>query len=332
MIDHLGIELVQVTENAAIAGYQWLGRGNKEQADAAAVEAMRKQLNRTMAKSTIVIGEGEIDDAPMLYIGEQLGKDGPEIDIAVDPIEGTRMTAMGQSNALAVLAAAEKGSLLQAPDMYMEKLVVGPQAKGAIDLSESLERNIINIAHALGKPRPDLVVATLDKPRHQATIRQLQKMGVRVFAFPDGDVAASLLTCMENSEIDVLYCVGGAPEGVVSAAVIRAMGGDMQAKLLLRDQVKGDSDVNRDLARHEASRCAEMGVSPNTVLNLNQIARSANIVFSATGITKGDLLQGVEKLGKQLTTETLLVQGQSKKIRIVKSQHDLSYMEQELSG
>ncbi|EME8862276.1 class II fructose-bisphosphatase, partial [Enterobacter mori] len=220
----LAIEFSRVTEAAALAGYKWLGRGDKNTADGAAVHAMRIVLNQVNIDGTIVIGEGEIDEAPMLYIGEKVGTGkGDAVDIAVDPIEGTRMTAMGQANALAVLAVGDKGCFLNAPDMYMEKLIVGPGAKGAIDLSLPLEENLRNIAKALGKPLSELTVTILAKPRHDATIAQMQKLGVRVFAIPDGDVAASILTCMPDSEVDVLYGIGGAPEGVVSAAVIRAL-------------------------------------------------------------------------------------------------------------
>jgi len=323
-MNELGLTLTQVTEKAALAGYQWLGRGNKEHADKAAVDAMRTELNRSSISAKIVIGEGEIDNAPMLYIGEELGQGGPEIDIAVDPIEGTRMTAMGQANALAVLAAAEKGTLLQAPDMYMEKLVVGPKASSAIDLNCSIETNINNIAQALGKPVNELVVATLAKPRHDKVIQQMQALGVRVYAFPDGDVAASLLTCLPQSDVDAMYCIGGAPEGVVSAAVIKAMGGNMQARLLLREQVKGQDPHNREISRQEHLRCQQMNVEPNTILPLDQLAKSSNIIFCATGITKGDVLDGVQKHGQSLTTETLLVQGETKTIRMVKSIHDVT--------
>ncbi|MDC5849954.1 class II fructose-bisphosphatase [Vibrio europaeus] len=324
MMNELGLTLTEVTEKAALAGYQWLGRGDKENADKAAVDAMRRQLNQSKISAKIVIGEGEIDDAPMLYIGEELGLGGAEIDIAVDPIEGTRMTAMGQANALAVLAAAEKGTLLQAPDMYMEKLVVGPKAASAINLELSIKENVLNIAKALNKPLDKLVLATLAKQRHEKVIQQLQNLGVKVYAFPDGDVAASLLTCLPESDVDAMYCIGGAPEGVVSAAVIRAMSGNMQARLLLREQVKGRTDANVKISAQESLRCQQMGVEHNRVLKLNQLAKSANIVFCATGITKGDVLAGVQKHGSNLTTETLLVQGASKTIRMVKSIHDIS--------
>lgn len=319
----LALAFSRVTEGAALAGYKWLGRGDKNAADGAAVAVMRTLLNDTEISGEIVIGEGEIDEAPMLYIGEQVGLGGDAVDIAVDPIEGTRMTAMGQSNALAVLAAGEKGSFLKAPDMYMEKLVVGPAAKGCIDLAKPLEENIHNIAKALGKSLNELTVITLAKPRHDDMIAKMQNMGVRVFAVPDGDVAASILTCMPDSEVDMMYCIGGAPEGVVSAAVIRALDGDMQGRLLPRHEVKGDSDENRAHGELELQRCAEMGVKANVILKMDDMARSDNVVFAATGITKGDLLEGITRQGNIATTETLVIRGKSRTIRRIKSIHYL---------
>ena len=326
----LAMAFSRVTEGAALAGYKWLGRGDKIAADGAAVEVMRTLLNKTDISGEIVIGEGEIDDAPMLYIGEHVGTGGDAVDIAVDPIEGTRMTAMGQSNALAVLAAGEKGSFLKAPDMYMEKLVVGPGAKGAIDLNLSLEDNLKNVAKALGKTLDTLVVTTLAKPRHDDMIANMQKMGVRVFAVPDGDVAASILTCMPDSEVDVMYCIGGAPEGVVSAAVIRALDGDMQARLLPRHEVKGDTPENRAYGEDELKRCAEMGVEANVILKMTDMARSDDVVFAATGITKGDLLEGITRQGNIATTETLLIRGRCRTIRRIKSIHYLERKDKEV--
>ena len=320
----LAIEFSRVTEAAALAGYKWLGRGDKNIADGAAVEAMRYMLNKVDIAGEIVIGEGEIDDAPMLYIGEQVGTGtGDAVDIAVDPIEGTRMTAMGQNNAIAVLAAGEKGSFLKAPDMYMEKLVCGPDAKGTIDLNLSLEENLKNVAHALNKSIENLTVITLAKPRHDKAITAIQGMGARVFAIPDGDVAASILTCMPDIEVDVMYCVGGAPEGVISAAVIRALGGDMQGRLLLRHQAKDDTPANREAGKQEAQRCKEMGIEPNIRLTLSDMASSDNVVFAATGITKGDLLSGVSKTGNIAHTETLVIRGKSRTIRRIQSSHYL---------
>ncbi len=239
------------------------------------------------------------------------------------------MTAMGQANALAVLAAGEKGSFLKAPDMYMEKLVVGPQAKGCIDLNKPLAENLENIAKALNKTLDTLVVITLAKPRHDQTIIEMQKMGVRVFAVPDGDVAASILTCMPDSEVDVMYCIGGAPEGVVSAAVIRALDGDMHGRLLPRHEVKGDTEENRRHGELELTRCKEMGVTAGIVLTMNDMARSDNVVFSATGITKGDLLEGITRNGNIATTETLLIRGRCRTIRRIKSIHYLERKDQE---
>lgn len=319
----LAMAFSRVTEGAALAGYQWLGRGDKNAADGAAVEVMRILLNKTEINGEIVIGEGEIDQAPMLYIGEQVGLGGDDVDIAVDPIEGTRMTAMGQSNALAVLAAGEKGSFLKAPDMYMEKLVVGPGAKGCIDLNKPLADNLQAIATALDKALHQLTVVTLAKPRHDAVIREMQQLGVRVFAVPDGDVAASILTCMPDSEVDAMYCIGGAPEGVISAAAIRALDGDMQGRLLVRHQVKGDNEDNRIWGAKELARCAQMGVQANQVLALHDMARSDNVIFSATGITKGDLLEGISRQGNIATTETLLIRGRCRTIRRIKSIHYL---------
>ncbi len=320
----LAIEFSRVTEAAALAGYKWLGRGDKNAADGAAVNAMRIMLNQVNINGQIVIGEGEIDEAPMLYIGEQVGTgQGDAVDIAVDPIEGTRMTAMGQANALAVMAVGDRGCFLNAPDMYMEKLIVGPGAKGCIDLNLPLAENLARVAASLDKPLNELTVTILAKPRHDAVIAELQQLGVRVFAIPDGDVAASILTCMPDSEVDVLYGIGGAPEGVVSAAVIRAMDGDMQGRLLARHEVKGDSEENRRIGASELARCAEMGITAGDVLKLDDMARSDNVIFSATGITKGDLLDGISRKGNIATTETLLIRGKSRTIRRIKSIHYL---------
>lgn len=327
----LAIEFSRVTEAAALAGYKWLGRGDKNAADGAAVHAMRIMLNKVNIDGQIVIGEGEIDEAPMLYIGEKVGSgEGDAVDIAVDPIEGTRMTAMGQSNALAVLAVGDKGSFLNAPDMYMEKLIVGPGAKGAIDLALPLEENLKRVAQALQKPLSELTVTILAKPRHDGVIAALQQLGVRIFAIPDGDVAASILTCMPDSEVDVMYGIGGAPEGVISAAVIRAMDGDMQGRLLARHDVKGDTPENRALGEQEIKRCQQMGIEAGKVLRLDEMARNDNVIFSATGITSGDLLKGITRKGNIATTETLLVRGKSRTIRRIQSIHYLDRKDENL--
>lgn len=327
----LAIEFSRVTEAAALAGYKWLGRGDKNAADGAAVHAMRIMLNKVNIAGEIVIGEGEIDEAPMLYIGEKVGTGhGDAVDIAVDPIEGTRMTAMGQANALAVLAVGDKGTFLNAPDMYMEKLIVGPGAKGVIDLNAPLAENLNRVAQALGKPLSALTVTILAKPRHDAVIASLQELGVRVFSIPDGDVAASILTCLPDSEVDVLYGIGGAPEGVVSAAVIRAMDGDMQARLLARHTVKGDTPENRRIGEQELARCRDMGIEAGRVLQLAEMARNDNVIFSATGITSGDLLKGITRQGNMATSETLLVRGKSRTIRRIQSIHYLDRKDESL--
>ncbi|WAT08153.1 class II fructose-bisphosphatase [Rouxiella badensis] len=321
----LAIEFSRVTEAAALAGYKWLGRGDKNLADNAAVQAMRITLNTLDIAGEIVIGEGEIDEAPMLYIGEKVGTgNGDAVDIAVDPIEGTRMTAMGQGNAVAVLAVGDKGSFLNAPDMYMEKLVVGPAARGCIDLDLPLADNLRNIAVALNKPLTELTVSILAKPRHDEIIRELHTLGVRVFAFPDGDVAATILTCLPESEVDVMYGIGGAPEGVISAAVIRALDGDMQGRLLARHRVKGDTPENRRLGENELSRCQQMGIEEGKVLLLGDMARNDNVIFSATGITQGDLLAGISRQGNLATTETLVIRGKSRTVRRIRSTHSLN--------
>lgn len=326
----LSFEFCRVTEAAALASYHWLGRGDKNAADDAAVRAMRFMLNEIEFSGEIVIGEGEIDEAPMLYIGENVGKGGPEVDIAVDPIDGTRMTAMGQANAVAVLAACDKGGFLKAPDMYMEKLIVGPKARGVIDLNLPLKENIIRIALAMGKPVNELTCVTLSKPRHAEAIKMMHEMGLRIFAIPDGDVAASVLTCMPDNDIDFLYCIGGAPEGVISAAVARALEGDMQGRLMLRNVAKGDTPENLDHAKIEAERCDKMGIKPMEVLKLQDMVHNDSAIISITGITKGDLLSGVSLNGSLARTETLLIRSTSKTIRRINSLHTLEKKSQTL--
>ncbi|HEA3290216.1 TPA: class II fructose-bisphosphatase [Pasteurella multocida] len=320
----LAIEFSRVTEAAALAGFAWLGRGDKEAADNAAVQAMRLMLNQVEMDAEVVIGEGEIDEAPMLYIGEKVGNGkGEQISIAVDPIEGTRMTAMGQANALSVLAAGGKETFLKAPDMYMEKLVVGPEVKGMVDLNLPLEQNLRRVASKMGKLLSQLTVITLDKPRHHEMIKRMQQLGVKVLAIPDGDVAASILCCLPDGGVDMLYGIGGAPEGVIAAAAVRALGGDMQARLLPRDHVKGDTPENQALAAEEIRRCQEMGIEVNQVLKLEDLVRDDNLVFSATGITNGDLLKGIHRKGNLATTETLLIRCRSRTIRRIQSVHYL---------
>ena len=332
----LALEFARVTEAAALGAHKWVGRGDKEAADQAAVDAMRTILNQIEIDGEIVIGEGEIDEAPMLYIGEKVGKTeeiscGLEaVDIAVDPVEGTRMTAQGQANAIAVLAVGNKGSFLKAPDMYMEKLIVGPGAKGVIDLNLLLLENIENVSKALEKPISELTVAILDKPRHKDVIADLQKLGVKVFAMPDGDVAASILCAVVDSEVDILYGVGGAPEGVISAAAMRALGGDMNARLKLRSEVKGITLENDKISNYERARCEQMGIDLTKVLKLDDLAKDDEVIFSATGITKGDLLEGVKRQGNIVRTQTLLIRGKTRTIRYINSVHDLDFKNEDI--
>ncbi len=320
----LAIEFSRVTEAAALAAYTWLGRGDKNAADDAAVKAMRYMLNLIHMDAEIVIGEGEIDEAPMLYVSKtQLHGLGELVSIAVDPIDGTRMTAMGQSNAISVLAAGGKNTFLKAPDMYMEKLVVGSNVKGIIDLNLPLEQNLRRIASKLGKSLSDLTVMVLAKPRHDAVIKQIHNLGAKVLAIPDGDVAGSVLCCLPDAEVDLLYGIGGAPEGVAAAAAIRALGGDMQARLIPRNEVKSDTEENKKIAANEIQRCAALGVKVNEVLKLEDLVRDDNLVFTATGITNGDLLKGISRKGNLASTETILIRGKSRTIRKIQSIHYL---------
>ncbi len=314
-LEEQGLGWIQVAEQAALAAFPWIGRGDKNRADEAAVAAMRAAINRLHIRGCVVIGEGEIDEAPMLHIGEILGQGGVPVDIAVDPIEGTRMTAAGQPNALAVLAVAPQGTLLAAPDMYMEKLAVGPQARGAIDLERPLEDNLEQVAAVTDKPLSELGVAILDKPRHRTVIGRLRRLGVRVFEVPDGDVAASLMTALESHLVDVMYGIGGAPEGVVSAVAMKAMGGDMQARLVLRHQAKEDTPENRAVGETEQARCREMGIEPGAVLAHDRLVRSDQCLFVGAGITDGEIVPGVSREGTDRLVHTLMVSADTRALR-----------------
>lgn len=314
--------LFRITEQAALAAWPQTGCGDKNKIDGLAVAAMRTALNEIAIRGRIVIGEGEIDHAPMLWIGEEVGKGaGPEVDIAVDPIEGTRMVAMGQSNALAVMAFAPRGSLLHAPDMYMKKLVVNRSAAGAINLALPLADNLRNVAQALGKPLERLRMVTLDKPRMHKAITEATQLGVKVFALSDGDVAASVLTCVQNNTYDLMYTIGGAPEGVISACAVKALGGDMQAELIDFCEAKGDTTENHLVATRERERCAEMGVEVNRVYSLDELVGGNDILFSATGVTGGDLVNGIQQVTNGVRTQTLLIGGADRTCNIIDSLH-----------
>lgn len=314
--------LFRITEQAALAAWPQTGCGDKNKIDGLAVTAMREALNSIAIRGRIVIGEGEIDQAPMLWIGEEVGTGtGPEVDIAVDPIEGTRMVAMGQSNALAVMAFAPRGSLLHAPDMYMKKLVVNRFAKGAINLALPLADNLRNVAEVLGKPLERLRMVTLDKPRLQPAIAEATRLGVKVFALPDGDVAASVLACMQENPYDLMYTIGGAPEGVISACAVKALGGDMQAELIDFCEAKGNNADNRLIAAQEHQRCAEMGVAINRIYALDELVGGNKILFSATGVTGGDLVKGIQQVANGVRTQTLLIGGADRTCNIIDSLH-----------
>ncbi|HDN2513684.1 MULTISPECIES: class II fructose-bisphosphatase [Providencia] len=321
--DELASAIASVTEVAAIAAFDWVGKQDKNAADKAAVEAMRNRLNEIDFYGKIVIGEGEIDEAPMLYIGEQVGKkSGVEgLDIAVDPIDGTRMVACNEQNAITVLAAAPTGSLLQAPDMYMEKLVVGAAAKGAVHLSHPLEKNLEFLSSALNKPISHLSIAVLDKPRHEHIIKTIRNFGANVITIPDGDVLASLLTILPEHPIDMMYGTGGAPEGIISAAIARALGGDMQARLIARDKAKGDSDENKLLAIQEAIRCQQMGIEIGEILSLEQMVNTDDVIFAATAITPTVLMGGISTDAYSRISNTLLVNGRSRSLKIINNRY-----------
>ncbi|MBS3938536.1 MAG: class II fructose-bisphosphatase [Peptococcaceae bacterium] len=308
----LALEFVRVTEAAAIAAGRLMGRGQKEAADKAAVDAMRAMLDTVQVRGTVVIGEGEMDEAPMLYIGEKVGgAQYPEVDIAVDPLEGTNLVAKGLPNAIAVLAVAEKGGLLHAPDMYMEKLAVGPEAKGCIDLDAPIAHNLARVAAAKGKKVEDLTVVILDRERHASIIRQVRAAGARIKLITDGDVAPAVATAFGDSGVDVLIGIGGAPEGVLAAAALKCLGGEMQARLMPGNQA-------------EVERAHNMGIKDiGAVLGLNDLVRSNDVIFAATGITDGDLLRGVRYLGAKATTHSIVMRSRTGTIRLVEATHIL---------
>ncbi|MTC24699.1 class II fructose-bisphosphatase [Providencia sp. wls1938] len=321
--DELASAIASVTEVAAIAAFEWVGKQDKNAADNAAVEAMRNRLNEIDFHGKIVIGEGEIDEAPMLYIGEQVGKQSSEhhLDIAVDPIDGTRMVACNEHNAIAVLAAAPTGTLLQAPDMYMEKMVVGAAAKDSVHLKNPLEKNLEFLSAALDKPISMLNIAILDKPRHQHIIKTIRNFGANVITIPDGDVLASLLTILPEHPIDMMYGIGGAPEGIISAAIARALGGDMQARLVPRNKAKEDTEQNKLLAAQEAIRCQQMGIEIGEILTLDMMVNTSDVIFSATAITPTVLMNGISNDLHSRSASTILVNGNNRSMKLISNRY-----------
>ncbi len=308
---NLALEVVRVTEAAAFAASRTMGRGNEKASDQAAVDAMRKAFDSIAIRGTVVIGEGERDEAPMLYIGEKVGRGGPtdpEVDIALDPLEGTTITATGGANALSVVAIASKGNFLHAPDTYMEKIAVGPKAKGSIDLNKSPTENLSNIAEAMSRYVEDLTVVILNRPRHEALIREVREAGARIRLIGDGDVSAAIATCFEETGIDVLMGIGGAPEGVLAAAALRCVGGDMQGRLKPRNE-------------KEIERAKSMGVADvNGVFEIEDLA-AGEVMFAATGVTSGDFLKGVRFYAGGAETHSVVMRSQTGTVRWIESRH-----------
>lgn len=305
----LAVEFVRVTEVAAIASARLMGRGDKIAADQAAVDAMRKAFDELEISGTIVIGEGEMDEAPMLYIGEKVGAGGPEIDIAIDPLEGTNLVAKGQAGSIAVLAAAPKGGLLHAPDMYMDKIAVGPRAKGCINIDDSVTDNLIRVAKALGRKISDLTVVVLDRERHSDIIQETREAGARIRLISDGDVSPVINAGIEGTGVHMLIGRGGAPEGVIAAAAMKCLGGDFQARLFPENE-------------EETKRAIKMGVTDiNKILTIEDLAPGDDIMFAATAITNSDMLRGVTYFGEGVRTHSISMRFKSGTVRFIDAIH-----------
>ncbi|MEN9724265.1 MAG: fructose,6-bisphosphatase, class [Pseudomonadota bacterium] len=306
---NFALEFVRVTEMAAVASARLMGRGDEKAADREAVEAMRKMLGSIQFDGTVVIGEGERDEAPMLYIGEKVGKGGgPRLDLALDPLEGTTICSKGGNNSLSVIAIAEEGKFLHAPDVYMDKIAVGPSASGAIDLTQSPTRNLQQVAEAKRCRVEDLTVAILDRPRHENLIAEVRAAGARIWLIGDGDVSAAIATCKLDSGVDVLLGSGGAPEGVIAAAALRCMGGDFQGRLIFRKD-------------EERSRARRMGVEDlDRVYGIQDLARG-KVMFCATGVTQGPLLNGVRFFSGGARTYSVVMRSESKTVRWIEAEH-----------
>lgn len=311
----LSLQLCRAVEQAAIAAAYTIGRGDPQHSDLLAVEAMRRELGRLPIDATIVIGEGERDAAPMLYIGEKLGtasgldRNRPAIDIAVDPLEGTNLCANAEPNSIAVLAASERGGLLHAPDLYMEKIIVGPSARDAVDLDAPVEDNLRAIARALGLRLDDVLVAVLDRPRHERLIAKIRGAGARVHPIADGDLCAGLSTAEPDSGIHAVMGVGGAPEGVLTAAGLRCLGGELLARLVISTP-------------EQEERCHAMGIEDCTrVYRARDLACGEQVIFAATGVTDGTWLDGVRFLEGELRTMSLLMQCEPRTVRFIETIH-----------
>ncbi len=312
---NLALEFVRITEAAALACAQYMGRGDEKAADQAAVDAMRKAFDTVNIDGVVVIGEGERDEAPMLYIGEHVGRkgpDAPEIDIALDPLEGTTICATGGVGAIAVIAVAERGRFLHAPDTYMDKIACGPQAIGCIDLDKSPTANIESVAKALNKKVSAVTVVILDRPRHADLIQEVRKTGARIRLIGDGDVSAGIAACWEETGIDLLMGIGGAPEGVITAAALKCLGGDFQGRLKFRTD-------------HERERATRMGIKDlNRKFTRDELAQGS-VMFCATGVTDGPLLKGVRTLsGNRAQTHSIVMRSATGTVRRIEADHDFN--------
>ncbi|WP_026477338.1 class II fructose-bisphosphatase [Alkaliphilus transvaalensis] len=309
---NLAINLVRVTEAAALGAAKHMGRGDKIAADQAGVDGMRKMFDTINIEGTVVIGEGEMDEAPMLYIGEVVGNGGFKVDIAVDPVEGTNSVAKGLPNSIAVVAMAPRGCLLNAPDMYMDKIAVGPKAAGRVHLDAPIHKNLKAVAEALDKSIADLTVTMLDRPRHEELIRQCRDAGARIKLFKDGDVAAALATCFPDTGVDILVGIGGAPEGVIAAAALKCLGGEFQGRLI-------------PYTEEEKERCIKMGIDVHKVLYMEDLIKGNEAYFAATGISDGELLKGVVFAGKgEAKTHSVVMRSETGTIRFVETIHQLN--------
>ena len=305
----LSLEFARVVEAAALRSGRLLGRGQKDEADGLAVDAMCQAFDSVRISGTVVIGEGEIDEAPMLYIGEHVGAGGPEVDIAVDPIEGTNLIAKGQNGAIAVMAIAEKGGLLHAPDMYMEKICVGPRGAGAIDITKSLTENIQNVAAKMGRKVDEINLVMLDRERHYGLMKEARDLGARIMLISDGDVNPAMECCIEGSGVHMVVGTGGAPEGVLAAAALKCAGGDMQARLKPGNE-------------EEIRRCHEMGVKDvNQVLTLDDLVRTDDVIFAATAITRGNLLNPIQYFPGGARTHTIVMRSKTGTVRFLDTIH-----------
>jgi fructose-1,6-bisphosphatase II len=309
---NLALELVRVTEAAAMAAGRWVGRGDKNGADQAAVDAMRQLIGTVSMKGVVVIGEGEKDEAPMLFNGEEVGDgSGPLCDVAVDPIDGTRLTAMGMNNAISVMALSERGSMFDPSAVfYMEKLVTGPEAADVVDITAPVSENIAAVAKAKGCSNEDVTVCILDRPRHEDLVRQVREAGGRIKFITDGDVAGAIMAARSTIGVDLLMGVGGTPEGIIAACAVKCLGGVIQGRLWPRDDAERDKAT---AAGHDLAR----------VLTTDDLVRSDNVFFVATGVTDGELLQGVRYRAGGATTHSLVMRSKSGTIRQVLSEHSL---------